>query len=305
VLRSKCLVGLILAATLIATLVPFSGMVYAQTKEEAKGFIKTAERAKDKADELMEIMENEGLPIPPATMKRYDEGVGNLTAAEAELEKPEPDLSLAVELAKKAMEAFKEVYEQMHTLLEEKEVTIESEEKEKGEGLLEAMSRALDRIKRIREIVPDNIEEQIEKILHEAEDYLDIEEARELLAEGMVNQTAWRLTQANKLLGLAHSLLKKGGQELKVKRIEGYLNLIEKFYNRLLRLVDRAVEKELPGAGDLKHQLEEHVLPLIFGPEGAKAAFEDGDYEEAIDKLVDARNMLSEIERAIVESRKG
>ena len=283
----------------MATLIPFSTMVYAQTKEEAKDFIKMAERAKDKADELMEIMENEDLEISDAIMKRYEEGVGNLTAAEAELENDEPDFGLAVELAEEAMEAFREVYEELYTLLGEAEVTIASDDDEKAQGLLEAMERAQDRIDRIRETVPEEIEGQIEEILAEAEDYLDIAEA-EGLGEGMVNP----LAQANKLMALAHSLLKKGGQELKVKRIERYLNIIEKLYNKTERLVDKAVEKELSGAEDLQTELAEDVWPLIWGTGGAKEDFTAGHYSEAIADLVDARNMLKGIERELLELRR-
>ena len=296
-LRSKHLVGLILAATLMATLIPFSAMVYAQTKEETKGFIKAAERAKDKADELMETMETE--EIPDAIMKRYDEGLGNLTAAKAELENEDPDIDSAVELAKKAMEAFRDVYEELYTLLEDAGVTTASDDDEKLKGLLQAMDRALVRIGKIRDIVPpETVAANVTKILDSAETYLDLETAELWLAEGRVRETAWNLTQANKLIGLAHSLLKKGGQELKVKRMEHYIDILEKFCDRLHQL---AVKAE---AGDLVSELEYVNQTFIIV---AKAALDKKppDIQQAMDNLIEARNQLEQIKRDLLELRRG
>jgi len=297
-LRSKHLFGLILASTLIATLVPFSAMVYAQTKEEAKSFIKVAERAKDKADELMEIMESEGLDIPPDTMERYNEGLGNLTAAEAELEKDEPDFNLAVELAKKAMEAFKEVYEELYTLLGDAGVTTESDDEEKAEGLSVAMDRAIVRMDRIRDIVlPGTVAANVTKILDSAKTYID--KARTALAEGSINEAAWNWTQANKLIGLAHSLLKKGGQELKVKRMEHYIDILEKFCDRLQRLAEKAgpeAEALLGQLKDVKQLIEDAIKALNEDP---------ADIQRAMDKLIEARNQLEEIKQDLLELRRG
>jgi len=307
-LRSKHLVGLILAATLIATLVPFSAMVYAQTKEEAKGFIKTAEQAKDKADELMEIMKNEGLPIPEDTMKRYDEGVGNLTAAEAELEKDEPDLSLAVELAKKAMEAFKEVYEELYTLLEGAEVMTASDEDEKAKGMFVAIDRAREKIDRI-----ENVTERITST-PEIQTFLDWVDGNLTFAKANLTEAEtalklptpnieWvvgNLTEARENISDAFAALRLIGGWTSFWRVESFLMGIRKSVDRTRELLERAEKQGLD------------VRALMDKLKGVEALIDEagdlrkaGDIKGAVEKLNDIREILRDIHQELAKLRKG
>jgi len=305
--KSKC-VGLVLAVLMIAILVPFSVIAYAQRSEEerAEKFVELAERAEEKVEDfigLIYVNQTAIDTIKNANLK--DEldanetlfetwGLGNLTAALDALKATPPNYPGAIANASEALNIFREVFKALNTILAEAGVA--RGELVDAQGLIEAMERALQRIEKLREIVPD----EILPILKAAEAYLNVTAAREWLAEGRVNETAWNLTQANKLISLAHSSLKKKAGELNVKRIESYLNVIEKFYDRIERLVVKAVEKGLPEASTLEDQLETAVKPLL---EDAKDAFKDGNYGEALAKLVDARNMLKEIERDLSELR--
>lgn len=297
--------GLILAATLMATLIPFSAMVYAQNSEEkrAEKFVELADRAGERVGNFIEIIYANKTAIDTITAEGLDDeldanktlfktwGMGNLTEAHDALEAVPPDYLGAIGNATEALTVFREVFKGLNTILTE--AGVERGELIDAQGLIEAMKRALDRIERLREIA---IPTEVLAILDSAEEYLDVETAIVWLSEGMVNQTAWNLTQANQLISLAHSSLKKKAGELNVKRIESCLKVIGNLYNKTERLVDKAVEKGLPGADVLKTELETTVKPLI---DDAKDAFKAEDYSEAIAKLVDARNMLKEIERCM------
>lgn len=302
-LRSKHLVGLILAATLIATLVPFSAMVYAQSLEEkrAEKFVEVADRAGEKVDNFIEIIYanetamttiwaaglNESLYANKTLYETW--GLGNLTEAHDALEAE--DYSGAIGNATEALSIFREVFKALNTILTEAKV--ERGELIDAQGLIEAMKRALDRIERIREIA---IPAEVLAILDSAEEYLDVETAIVWLSEGKVNQTVWNLTQANQLISLAHSSLKKKAGELNVKRIESYLKVIWNLYDRILRLAEKA------GASELITRLEGEVRPFI---DDAIDHFGKEEYSDAIASLVEARNLLKEIEQDLVEFRRG
>jgi len=199
------------------------------------------------------------------------------------------DYAGAITNATEALTIFRDVFKALNDILEE--AGVPRGQLIDAQGLIEAMKRALERIERLREIAPS----EVLAILDAAEEYLDIATAIAWLREGRVNETAWNMTRANKLISLAHSLLKGKAAELKDKRLEGYLRLIENLYDRLLRLASKA------DAGELVDQLEDEVEPLIGE---ARIAFADEEYGIAIARLVEARNILSEIVRDLLEFRR-
>ena len=295
-MRSKNLVGLLLVATLMAAMVPSLTAVYAEgqdkQREKAEAFIAIALDAQEEADKLMNTTE-----VPPEVDALYQEGVGNLTAAQEELNSTEPDYGSVISLAREAMSIFTEVYKQLDS-----DAKVQSEMEDQNKGLIEAMNRALERIDKINGTVPAGfVQDEINKILLAAQAYLDIDVAHNWLADRRVNETAWNLTQANKLIGLAHSMLMKGGQVLKVKRIRGYLEVLQNFYNRTKRLLDDIDSG--PVAEDLRSQLVT-VYNLIDDAKGANLTDPDG-VQTAIDNLIEARNQLEQIWRELLELRRG
>jgi hypothetical protein len=307
-LRNKHLVGLILIAALMATLIPFSAMVYAQRPEEkrAEKFVELAERAGEKVGNFIDIIYANDTAIDTITEAGlYGElegnktlfetwGLGNLTEAHDALEAS--DYPGAIGNATEALGVFREVFKALNIILAEAGVA--RGELIDAQGLIEAMKRALDRIERIRGL--EGVPDEVLAILDSAEEYLDVETAIVWLSEGNVNQTAWNLTQANQLISLAHSSLKRRAGELNVKRIESYLNVTEKLCDRLERLVDKAVERGLAGAAELKADIL--TAETLIGE--AKDAFAVADYSEAIAKLIEARNRLKDVQRALLELRR-
>ncbi|MCS7386892.1 MAG: hypothetical protein NDF55_09225 [archaeon GB-1867-005] len=297
--RSKLIIsGLLLLLWLIAALVTISIISSAQNiQEERVGhFIEAAEKAERKVEHLitllssnetvLQIIENLGLKDQfDGNVTLFHYGVEKLVNARQLME--EGDLTNAIGNATEAFKIFRDVFKSLHKILEK--AGIRKGEVIDASGLLEAMYRALDRIERLREVAFPEALEATDGILSKAEEYLDIETAMELLSEGRINETAHRLTEANKLIALAHSLLKRKAQELNVKRLKSYIKVVENIYNKIVRQINRL------GRDDLKEKLDE-VKALI---NNAKNHLENEEYSNAISRLITARNMLREIEGSL------
>jgi len=213
-LKRKNIAITVLLATVIMAMVPSSGMVYAddQSQEERKAekLVELAEGAQKRVDNLIrlifanvtanETITNFGLMDDLiANVTLFKEGLGNLTKAYDALEAE--DYQGAIANATDALGIFREVFRAIHVILDQSGVS-------KGklvdaQGLIQAMQRALERIERLREILPEDAEEALE-LLKTAEQCLNITAARAWLLEGRVNETAHNLTQANKLIAQAH-----------------------------------------------------------------------------------------------------
>ncbi|RLE52180.1 MAG: hypothetical protein DRJ20_00665 [Candidatus Methanomethylicota archaeon] len=287
--------GMLISLWVMAALITMSIASSAQNIKEQRveRFLEVAEKAKDRVERLiniiysnetvLEIIEDTGLIDEfNGNITLFNNGVDKLNIAHTLLE--EGDLANAIGNATEAFKIFRDVYKSLHKILEEADLC--KCEIIDAPGLIEAMYRALDRIERIREIASPEALEAIEGILSKAEEYLDIETAMELLSEGRVNETAHRLAEANRLIALAHSLLRKKAQELNIKRLTSYIKIVEKFCDRIERQINR-LKRE-----DLISKLDE-AKALI---NDAKESLENGDYSSAILSIINARNLLREIE---------
>lgn len=331
--------GLILAAMLMSIMVPSLTAVYAEgqdkQREKAEAFVAAAEGAKEEVDELMSTMGE----VPPEVNTLYEDGVSNLTAAQEELGKEDPDYGLAISLAREAMSMFREVYGQLNTLLEgaEEETEVETEDEEEVEEpevetaeeegeeeeegaevetedepeesenpktLMEAIERARDRIDRVN----GTIEANKDYLTGYAEDELNdllvnatkrLDDAETALGEGDVSAAAKNATYAHKLISQTFVILKKAAGALNSERIKGFLTVITKFYNRTARLVDRAVQQGLVASGEFDAELGD-IETLI-----EDAAEETTLFEDAIAYLIEARIRLESIQKDILELRRG
>jgi len=314
-LRSR-FVGIALLSLVLLALVPMSvscgqgGEDNSNEAKRAEKFVELAQRAYEQVGNFINLTYANETAIETITgAGLYDElegnktlfktwGLGNLTEAKDALE--DGNYRWAIANATEALRIFREVFKAFKTILADSGV--QRGQLVDAQGLIEAMKRALDRIERLKERLGPAAPPAILQILESAEKYLNISKALVWLSQGRVDDTVWNKTQANKLISMVHSLLQKRALELRVKRIQSYLRIIEKFYGVLDRLVDRAVERGLPGAEALKTELED-VEPLI---DGAKSDLEatPPDIVGAIAKLVKARNALREIERDLLQLRR-
>ena len=71
------------------------------------------------------------------------------------------------------------------------------------------------------------------ELLEEAEQLLDIEAAKEMLADGNVTDVAHNLAEANKLIGQAYQLLKREAAKRVWARVKLYIGGLMKAYQRM------------------------------------------------------------------------
>jgi len=253
--KSKSIAILVLLATVIMATVPSSGMVYAdiQSREERKAekLIELADRAGQRVDNLIRlifanatanqtIIDAGLMDELKANVTLFNEGVGNLTKAYDALE--DGDYQGAIANATDALRTFGEVFKALHIILEQSGV-------QRGrlidaQGLIQAMQRALERIEKLREIMPEDAEEAL-RLLDTAEQYLNVTAARAWLLEGRVNETAHNLTQANRLIAQAHQYIKNQARETNRIRIRNFLRGAEQVQERIMERLELASRKGL------------------------------------------------------------
>ena len=158
----------------------------------------------------------------------YGQGVDTLAKAQDALEIA--DYDGAIGNATEALHIFREVFRSIHIILED--AGLQTGHLVDAQGLLEAICRALERIERLREILPEDATEFL-ALLDQAEALLDLDEARALLLEGKVTQVASNLAQANQLISQVYQYLKLQAGEFNAVRIRCYLQEMERARERV------------------------------------------------------------------------
>jgi len=219
------LVSVIMAAAPVSAILYGQGQIQATPAEE---LVEVADRAEQQVKNLIDLVyanettlqkiEDVGLIDElEGNVTLYEEGVGNLTAAHDALEVA--DYEGAVDYATEALSIFREVFSSIHVILED--AGLQKGHLVDNQGLLEAMTRQLQRIERLRELLPENATEAFE-ILDEAEALLDIDAARTLLLEGNATEVISRLQEAKELISQVYDYLKTQAEGLNAWRISGY-----------------------------------------------------------------------------------
>lgn len=147
----------------------------------------------------------------------HQEGVEWLTLAEQAYENAE--YNEAVADAKEALRTFRQVFKSVNLILQD--VSLRTEQQLDAVSLVEAINRALNKIAKLREILPSDAIDQIE-MLDQAEDLLNIE-AQNLILEGKLSEAQDLLSQANQLITQVYQYLKFEAEECNTDRIYGYL----------------------------------------------------------------------------------
>ena len=232
---------LILLATVIVSVAPVSAVFYAQSLEStrAEKFVELADRAGEQVKDLidlvyanetaLQIIEDAGfLDEFEGNVTLYEAGVENVTNAYAALEIE--DYEGAIANATQALRVFREVFSSIHIILCNS--GLEKGQLVDAQGLLEAMRRAIEKIERLRELLPEDATEAL-GLLDEAETYLEIDLAIMLLLEGKFSEVVYNLTQANQLIIQVYQYLKEEAEITNGLRIWKYLEGCERHRERL------------------------------------------------------------------------
>jgi len=237
----------VLMVILSSILLPAPGInVMAQIGDEKRveNMISIAEKAKVRVESLIKSVEgNETLMSMISKAGLDGDFSGNKTLFNDGVRLLEQAKSLfsggnytsALNYTIRALELFRNVFRNIHVIVCRAGGCIEKEDVLKAEGLIVAINRSLERIKRIRET--ESLPSEVEGILSQAEKYLDLTEARRLLSEGNVSAVAHRLAEAEKLISQAFSMLKSEAEKKISERIDKF---IVKFNETFEKIIDKA-----------------------------------------------------------------
>ena len=185
-------------------------------------FIKKIQNSSD----ILEKMENADL---------IDDLEGNISAFEdarrlideASKRLSEKDYAGAISLAKEALMKLRDVCIAIHRMT----MKIQGVREEgKASGLIVAMKRSLMRLEKIKSLIGKEDLQLVEK----AERYLNITEAKRLLAEGNVSEVSRRLVEANKIIKQLYAHLREKASSKIRDRINCYLHIIGRFRENII-----------------------------------------------------------------------
>jgi tetratricopeptide (TPR) repeat protein len=309
-MKKRQLIVLAMLVSVIMATAPASTILYGQAQIQAtpaEELVEVADRAEQQVKNLIDIVyanetalqkiEDVGLLGElENNVTLYEKGVGNLTAAHDAFEIA--DYEGAVDYATEALSIFREVFSFIHTILEAADL-------QKGhlvdnQGLLEAMTRQLQRIDRLREILPEDAPDEIKQLLDDAEALLDIDAARTLLLEGNAAEVISNVQEAKELISQVYDYLKAQAEESNAWRIYGYCEGVrerirERFRQGNQTGIDFTVVIESLGYQS-ENQFMETLENMIQVAQG-KA----GDFKNALQDLEAIGQMVQEMDQALTQ----
>lgn len=254
-LKRKVLLLAILAIVFI-TLAPVSALFAGQnqlsidlTAEKVVEIAQTAEAqvknlidyiyANDEA--LQKITDAKLMENLEGNVSLHEEGVVWLTSAEQKLESS--NYNQAIIDAKEALQDFRQALKSINWILQD--VGLKPAQEVDATSLLDSINRALTKIQRLRELLPTDAVEQME-LLIQAEDFLNLEENKNLLAEGKLTKVSDNLSEANQLISQVYQYLKFEAELSNTERIYGYLQgtsqMRERFRERFGQAIVEGVD---------------------------------------------------------------
>ena len=246
--KSKVTAIAILASIILAT-TPLMLLAQGQIQTApAQQIVTLAERAAQQIQNLIDMINaDEDVIAQIGTVGltyEFDEkvmlfatGLGNLEAAQTALANSEYEDT--VDSAIEALSVFREVYSSIHVIL--KTTDLQKGDLIENQGLLEAIIRELQRIDRLREILPDGTPQDILKLLDDAEALLN--EARTSLLDGDVTVARSAFLEAKQNISEVYQYLKAQAEESNTWRLNNYCQgLQERIQERFRYGQDQGVD---------------------------------------------------------------
>jgi len=299
--------SVIMTAAPVSAIFSGQGQIQATPAEE---LVEVAYRADQQVKNLIELIyanqtalqkiEDVGLLEElGSNVTLYHEGVGNLTAAHDALEIK--DYEGAIDYATEALSIFREVFSSVHMILEE--AGLQKGQLVDNQGLLEAMTRQLQRIDRLRallEFLPEDAPDEIVQLLDDAEALLDIDAARDLLLEGDATEVISNLQEAKDKVSQVYDYFKEQAEESNAWRIYGYCERVrerirERFRDGNQSGIDFTDVLESLGYQSEKQFMEtlENMIEVAQG--------KVGDFKTALQDLDAIGQMVQEMDQALAQ----
>jgi hypothetical protein len=309
-MKKSQLIVLAMLVSVIMAAAPASAILYGQAQVQAtpaEELVEVADRAEQQVKNLIDLVyanetalqkiEDVGLLDElESNVTLYEEGVGNLTAAHDALEIG--DYEAAVDYATEALSIFREVFSSIHIILEAADL-------QKGhlvdnQGLLEAMTRQLQRIDRLREILPEDAPDEIKQLLDDAEALLDIDAARTLLLEGNAAEVISNLQEAKELISQVYDYLKAQAEESNAWRIYGYCERVRERIRERFRQGNQTGIDFTAVLESLGYQSENQFMETLENRIQV-AQGKAGDFKNALQDVDAIGQMAQEMDQALTQ----
>ena len=154
-------------------------------------------------------------------VKLFSTGLENLEAAQISLVNSENED--AANSAVEVLSVFREVYSSIHVILQK--AGLQKGDLIENQGLLEAITRELQRIDRLREIMADGTPQEILEVLDDAKGLLN--KARALLLDGDVTAARSAFLDAKQDISEVYQYLKEQAQAYNTLRLNNYCQGIQ------------------------------------------------------------------------------
>jgi hypothetical protein len=306
-MKQRRIAALAMLASIIIAATPAMFYVQGQIQASpAEELVKLADRAEQQVKSLIDLVyanetalqtiEDFGLLDElEGNVTLYNQGAENLAEAHSALEST--DYEGAIANATEALRIFREVFRSIHIILED--AGLQKGHLVDSQGLLEAITRSLERIDRLRAILPADATEALE-LLDQAEAYLDIDAARELLLEGKASQVVSNLEQANQLISQVYQYLKGIAEESNTWRIHSYCQGIQERTRERFRYGSQQGINVTAFLESLGYQSENEFMETLQNMTQI-AQGKTGDFKSAMLDLEAISQMVQQMDQALVQ----
>ena len=309
-MKKRQLAALVVLMTVLIAVAPASAILYGQAqiqKTPAEEMVEVADKAEQQVKDLIDLVyanetalqkiEDVGLLDKlQSNVTLYDAGVANLTAAHDALDMA--DYEGAVDYATEALSVFREVFSSIHVILEA--AGLQKGHLVDNQGLLEAMTRQLQRIDRLREILPDVAPEEITQLLDDAEALLDIDAARTLLLEGKSTEVLSSLQEAKELIVQVYDYLKTQAEASNAWRIDGYCERVQERIRERFQQGNQMGVNFTSALESLGYQSESQFMETLQNMIQT-AQGKTGDFNNALQDLDAIGQMVQQMDQALMQ----
>ncbi len=303
ILALAMLVSVVLAVAPSSAIFAGHAQVQATTAEE---MVALADKAEQQAknlidlvyanDTALQIIEDAGfLDELEGNVTLYNQGAEGLTQAHDALESE--NYEVAVGYATEAMSTFREVFSSIHIILDK--AGIQKGHLTDNQGLLEAVTRMLERVEYLRQILPENATEALQ-LLDQAEAFLNIDDARALLLEGNTSEVMSNLDKAKELISQVYQYLKQQGEDSDVWRLYNYCERVqERMKERFMYGSDNGIN--FTGALESQGYQSENEFMQALQNMIQTAEGKAGNIQGAIQDLESIGQMVQQMDQALTQ----
>ncbi|MEM4244473.1 MAG: hypothetical protein QXP44_06740 [Candidatus Bathyarchaeia archaeon] len=308
-MNKKQLIVLLIAASLViaATMASTAFLGQAQIQlQPAEALVKIADSAGQQVKNLIDLVYANETALQKieevnlideleGNVTLYNEGLGNLTEAHDALETT--DYDVAIDYATEALRIFREVFSSIHIILEK--AGLQKGQLIDNQGLLEAITRQLQRIDRLNAILPEDAPDEIKQLLDDAEALLDINAARALLLEGNAAEVISRLKEAKELLSQVYVYLKAEATESNTWRIYGYCEGVREMIRERFRQGNQTGIDFTAALNSLGYQSENQFMETL--EHRIQEAQGKADLQGTLQELEAIGQMVQEMNQALTQ----